>query len=203
MFKKFFLGAACGLIFLLILFVVRGAEDSWLCTAEGWVKHGQPVRRQPAEPCVLAEGAVITDFAGCQAAGYPVMESYPRQCRTAAGRSFTEDIGNELEKQDLINLVFPRPNQKISSPLTISGRARGSWFFEASFPVKLTDASGQIISQGLAVAQGNWMTPDFVDFTAELIFGPVIASTGRLILVKDNPSALPENDDQLIVPVSF
>ncbi|HAH04101.1 TPA: hypothetical protein DCL28_00895, partial [Candidatus Komeilibacteria bacterium] len=82
----------------------------------------------------------------------PVMESYPRQCRTAAGRGFTEDIGNELEKQDLINLVFPRPNQKISSPLTISGRARGSWFFEASFPVKLTDASGQIISQGLAVA---------------------------------------------------
>jgi len=30
------------------------------------------------------------------------MESYPRQCRVPDGETFTENIGNELEKDDLI-----------------------------------------------------------------------------------------------------
>jgi hypothetical protein len=32
----------------------------------------------------------ILNFQGCVNAGYPVMESYPRQCKTPDGRSFTE-----------------------------------------------------------------------------------------------------------------
>lgn len=34
----------------------------------------------------------IDDFAGCAEAGYPVMESYPRQCRTPDGRTFVEEL---------------------------------------------------------------------------------------------------------------
>jgi len=34
----------------------------------------------------------ITDFQQCIDAGFPAMESYPRQCRTPDGRSFTEVI---------------------------------------------------------------------------------------------------------------
>ncbi len=34
----------------------------------------------------------IRDFDDCVAAGNPVMESYPRHCRTDDGRTFTEDI---------------------------------------------------------------------------------------------------------------
>jgi len=34
----------------------------------------------------------IQSFADCAAAGYPIMESYPRQCRTPAGRNFVEQI---------------------------------------------------------------------------------------------------------------
>jgi len=34
----------------------------------------------------------ITDFTGCADAGYPVMESYPRQCRTPDGTLFVERI---------------------------------------------------------------------------------------------------------------
>lgn len=37
------------------------------------------------------EGA-ITTFDECVAARYPVMESYPRQCRTADGRVFVESV---------------------------------------------------------------------------------------------------------------
>ena len=37
---------------------------------------------------------VVANFAECTAAGFPVMESYPRQCRTQEGQTFREDIGN-------------------------------------------------------------------------------------------------------------
>lgn len=48
----------------------------------------------------------ITNFEECAAAGYPVMESYPRQCRTPNGTLFKEET-KELEfwKNDDITLM--------------------------------------------------------------------------------------------------
>ncbi len=34
----------------------------------------------------------ITDFESCAKAGYPIMESYPRQCSLPDGRFFAESI---------------------------------------------------------------------------------------------------------------
>jgi len=134
---------------------------------------------------------------------YATMESYPRRCATPDGRTFTEDIGNELEKQDIIRIDSPRPNEIVGSPLSITGEARGPWFFEASFPVRLLDENGKELASGIATAEGEWMTEDFVPFTAELEFVLSGNGKGTLILEKDNPSGLPENDDSLIVPVRF
>ncbi|MBU2037389.1 Gmad2 immunoglobulin-like domain-containing protein [Patescibacteria group bacterium] len=143
----------------------------------------------------------VTNFEECAKAGNPIMESYPSQCRHG-NQTFTQDIGNELEKMDLIRIDFPRPNQFVSSPLAITGEARGSWFFEASFPIALADQDGLIIAQGIATAKSNWMTSEFVPFEAELTF-TTNSSKGTLFLRKDNPSGLPENDDRLEVPVVF
>lgn len=141
----------------------------------------------------------ITSFEQC-IKYYPVMESYPRQCR-ANEEIFVEYIGNELEKTDIIRIDNPRPNQTITSPMLIQGEARGYWFFEADFPIKLM-ADDQVIADGIAVAQGEWMTEEFVSFKAEIEF-ETQASSGELILIKDNASGLPENDDQLIIPIKF
>ncbi len=131
------------------------------------------------------------------------MESYPRQCR-AGDEIFVEDIGNELEKADLIQLDNPRPNQSIESPLIIEGQARGFWFFEGDFPVILTDWEGLIIAEGYATAQDDWMTEEFIKFKAEIEFTkPELYNRGSLILRKDNPSGLPENDDALEIPIFF
>ncbi len=150
-----------------------------------------------------APAPVVTNFAECVAADNPVTESYPRQCRSG-GKTFTEDIGNVLEKSDLIRVDSPRPNESIKSPLVLSGQARGTWFFEASFPVVLTDWDGKIIGQGIAQAKSNWMTSDFVPFEAKLTFTTeknAYSNKGTLILRKDNPSGLPERDDALEIPV--
>jgi hypothetical protein len=146
--------------------------------------------------------ATVTSYEECIAAGYPVMESWPPRCAVPNGSSFTQDIGNELDKTDLIRIDSPRPTQQVSSPLVVTGQARGNWFFEASFPVKLLDSSGVALASGIATAQAGWMTEDFVPFTATLTYNsPVSGGAGTLVLQRDNPSGLPENDDQLIVPV--
>ncbi len=151
------------------------------------------------------EGKVVTisTFEECVAAGYPVMESYPQQCKTPDGKNFTEEIGNAMEKSDLIRLESPRPNQTISSPLEIKGEARGNWYFEASFPAKLFDATGKQLAVIPIQAQGEWMTTDFVPFKATMSFPASTTETGTLVLEKDNASGLPENDDSLIIPIRF
>ncbi|MFA5996447.1 MAG: Gmad2 immunoglobulin-like domain-containing protein [Candidatus Paceibacterota bacterium] len=111
-----------------------------------------------------------------------------------------------IDKSNLIRLTSPLPNAEISSPVTITGEARGNWYFEASFPVFLTDWDGKIIGQGIAEAQSGWMTADFVPFKATLSFDTALISgqysrSGTLILKKDNPSGLPEHDDALEIPV--
>ncbi len=37
----------------------------------------------------------ISNFEECAAAGNPIMESYPEQCRTPDGRTFVRDISND------------------------------------------------------------------------------------------------------------
>lgn len=190
----------------ILRFVIGGSEDTWICVvppdgeAGGeWVKHGVPSAPKPTEPC--GEAKEINNFQECLSAGYPVLESYPRQCKTSEGETFVEDIGNELEKTDLIRITTPRPNQEFNSPLEIEGEARGYWFFEADFPIKLKDKNDNLLGTAIAQAQGEWMTEDFVAFEALLEFSITEEMDAILILEKDNPSGLPENADELRVPI--
>lgn len=118
-----------------------------------------------------------------------------------------DDIQSHIDsKADLIRLTTPLPGARITSPVTLQGEARGYWFFEASFPVTVVDWDGRIIGNGIATADGEWMTENFVPFTATVTF-TVDPETpyrrGALILQKDNPSGLPENDNALEIPVTF
>jgi len=173
------------LIVGLVIIVVAGAFFSW-----NYIKSKQVI-------------SAINNFNECAAAGFPVAESFPRQCRTPDGRAFIEDIGNILEKQNLIRVTNPQPNQLIQNPLILKGETRGYWFFEASFPVKLLDGNGKEIGRGIAQALSEWMTENFVPFEATIQFQTPTTSKGKLILEKDNPSGLPENEDQLWVPIRF
>lgn len=144
----------------------------------------------------------VTTFDDCVAAGNPVMESYPRQCN-AGGKTFVENIGNANEKADLIVVDSPRPNEEVASPLTISGKARGNWYFEASFPIYLYDSEGREIARVVAQAEEEWMTTEFVPFSITLDYDKPMNPDGELVLRKDNPSGLPENDDQLVIPLKL
>lgn len=145
----------------------------------------------------------IASYEDCVTAGGAIQESNPPRCVTKDGKTFTEDIGNVPDKSSLIIVSDLAPNQKVKSPLTIHGKARGTWFFEASFPIRVADGNGKNIGSAVAQAKGEWMTEDFVPFTATITFTKPTTKDGTISLLKDNPSGLPENDDALVIPVQF
>jgi len=147
--------------------------------------------------------AYINNFQDCLNARYAIMESFPRACQTPDGKIFAEDIGNQVEKNDLIQVTEPQANQEISTPILIKGQARGFWFFEASFPVEIQDSDKVTIATGIAQAKTEWMTNDFVPFEVSIDFQRPVTKNGNLVLKKDNPSGDPSKDDQLILPISF
>jgi hypothetical protein len=143
---------------------------------------------------------IVTNFEECALAGYPVMESYPRQCR-ADGETFVEII--PLSYNDLITIESPLLNEAISSPMRVSGRARGNWYFEATFPIDVLDQDGALLGQGYAQAEGEWMTEEYVPFSGEITFKAPQGEDGSVVFHKDNPSGLPEFDDSVSIPVKF
>lgn len=145
----------------------------------------------------------IVSFMDCVKAGYPVMESYPAQCKTPDGRLFREDIGNELEYINEIIVESPRPNSYISSPLLVTGRAKGNWYFEGSFSGELFDSNNTSLGVVILQAQGDWMTEDFVQFQGTLDFESPGMGEGKLIIKNANPSDLPENSKELRIPLRF
>lgn len=101
-----------------------------------------------------------------------------------------------------VDIETPRANSVVKSPLLVRGKARGTWFFEASLPVQIQDSTGNVITTVPAQADGEWMTTDYVNFSVEIPF--VTSDTsGFLVIKKDNPSGLPENDDEVKIPVKF
>lgn len=123
--------------------------------------------------------------------------------------SNTEETDSNLEPpskvDDLIILESPRVENTVSSPLVVRGEARGTWFFEATFPVILTDWDGRIIAETYATAQDEWMTEAYVPFEATIEFDvdTSVSNRGSLILQKANPSDLPENDNALEITIYF
>lgn len=97
----------------------------------------------------------------------------------------------------------PLPGETVQSPLTVSGKARGNWFFEANIPVVLKDENGNIIAEAGGYAEGDWMTTDFVPFSATLTFTDPGTAYGTLEIRKDNPSGDANRDASHFVPVAF
>lgn len=106
------------------------------------------------------------------------------------------------DKSNLIVVATPIKDSEVTSPLSVAGRARGNWFFEGSFPILVQDTYGNVIAESHATAQGEWMSADFVKFIGDIQFNNYIkGSKAFLVLKKDNPSGLPENDDSIRIPI--
>lgn len=108
----------------------------------------------------------------------------------------------ENADSNMIQVSAPLPGASLPSRFTISGKARGGWYFEASFPFQVLDSNGIKIAEGPVQASGEWMTPEFVPFTREINVAGY-QGNATLVLKHDNPSGLPENDASISIPITI
>ncbi len=160
------------------------------------------------ETLVEEPAPVVLSFEACAAAGYPVMESYPRQCMTPDGRNYTEELPVEeftyVNADDYhIQVENPTPGSVTGKQFSVVGIARGNWFFEASFPIEISDTTGTVIATGIAQAEGEWMTTGFVPFKADITIPDSFMGKAIVVLKKDNPSGMPENDASISYPITI
>jgi hypothetical protein len=151
--------------------------------------------------------ASILSFEDCMAAGYPVSGANPRQCRLPDGRVYAEEVSVQPTyhnaTSDQIRITQPAPGSVTGKTFTISGQARGTWYFEASFPVAVLDKDGKTLVTIPAQAKGDWMTTDFVPYSVQVTVPQSYIGPATIVLHKDNPSGLSENDASMSVPITI
>jgi hypothetical protein len=149
----------------------------------------------------------VLSFADCVAAGYPITGQNPRQCKTPDGRTYAEEIAVKPTyinaSPDNIVVDLPFPGAVTGKTFSVTGKARGTWYFEASFPIEVKDKDGKTIAQLPAQAQGEWMTTEFVPFNVVVSVPQTYIGPATLILHKDNPSGLPQNDASISFPITI
>ncbi len=99
-----------------------------------------------------------------------------------------------------VSVTSPKSGALVGKTFTVSGFAPGPWFFEASFPIQVRDNENSKIGQGIAQAQGDWMTTGLVPFSVTITVNNY-SGPAMLVLLRDNPSGLPENDDSFEIPI--
>ena len=123
--------------------------------------------------------------------------------------NFVQNKKKQEALTDLIQVETPKEGAVISSPVTIKGRARGTWFFEGVAPVQLVSNNGELIKEGHIEAKESWMTENFVPFEGELSFelgkDELLQNEkrGYLLINRANASGKKEHDRVVRIPVVF
>ncbi len=149
----------------------------------------------------------VLTFEDCLKAGNLVMESYPRQCKTEDGKTFVEEIAEKITYENAtennIQVELPYPGAVTGKEFSVIGKARGNWYFEASFPVTVLDKDGNKLFEAPAQAQGEWMTEDFVPFKIDIKVPESYIGKATLVLKKDNPSGESRFDASISFPINI
>ncbi len=87
----------------------------------------------------------VGGFCGCDGKKY-TNSCYAAQAGVKRGGSCASSATNDVV------VTSPAANALVQSPLTVSGKARGGWYFEASFPVRLLDDQGNTSAASIPLA---------------------------------------------------
>lgn len=104
---------------------------------------------------------------------------------------------------DVVRVTLPMPGAVTGKEFKVIGEARGVWFFEASFPITVLDTSGAIVAASIAQAQSNWMSENFVPFSADIVIPATYSGPATIVLKKDNPSGDPVYDASASFPITI
>jgi hypothetical protein len=122
---------------------------------------------------------------------------------TNGGTNGSTTNPNLAALHDRVVVDAPKSGQTVFQSFTVTGKAPGGWYFEASFPIKVVDSQGNTIAQGPATALSDWMTSEDVAFKADLKLTNNYSGPATLVLMNDNPSGMPENQDSVSIPITI
>ena len=151
------------------------------------------------------EMSVLCAKEGEQLNRNPLIWSTNRQCcqgliEWRASKSYSVCLKPVSEG---ILIESPKENEKIKSPLKITGKARGNWFFEAEFIAELYDEKDNFLGKTILTAKDEWMTDNFVPFEGILEFFGYQSDFGKLRFLSNNPSGLPGHQKIFEMSVQF
>lgn len=116
---------------------------------------------------------------------------------TVAPLGNSDELKNEIKLDNLLD------NDYIQNPLEITGQAKGTWFQEGEFSARIVTEGGLVLDKAAVIAEENWMTENFVEFTVTFEFEPETAEFGSIYFTKSNPSGLEENKAELRISIKF
>lgn len=125
-----------------------------------------------------------------------ILETPNKEVSAARGHTYVN------ASADIIRILEPHVGAAVSKTFTVKGVARGMWYFEASFPIVVTTVDGTVLVTTPAVAESDWMTTEFVPFSAAVLV-PAYTGPAIVILKKDNPSGDPERDASVSFPITL
>ena len=145
----------------------------------------------------------IKTFEDCQAAGFLVVETKPRECHTKKDQVFVE-VYNGALLEDVIEVTEPKPNQIVTSPFKLEGKAVGGWYFDEKLSARIEDDNGNVIVTKELKALSSTKTSSLVPFVAALSFKDekIETAQGKLIIEKNNTEYKGEGTP-LVIPVKF
>lgn len=146
----------------------------------------------------------------CSAFGYLVYREIKQRSEDNQAEDNTQNEQMQDEETDVqehgdvrYKITNPEANTVVTSPVKVEGEITGSWYFEGEFMIMLFDDEGNTIGSANARALHNWMTDELVPFEATLTFDNPTGDSGEIVLIRSNPSGLPENEDSISIPVRF
>lgn len=102
---------------------------------------------------------------------------------------------SDEESTEGIRVISPTEGTSVNSGFTMEAMIPGNWSYEATIDFRLESMDGELIAVSTATTSEDWMTTDPVLFSGEIIYNITADTTAKIVIVKANPSGLPENAD--------
>ena len=100
-----------------------------------------------------------------------------------------------------VSVSSPLPNASVGKTFTVEGVAPNGWYNEAVFPIQVRDGDDDLIASGQGMAESDWTVSGPVRFHATIRLSQTYSGPADLILLRDNPSGLPQNEDEVTIPI--
>jgi hypothetical protein len=144
--------------------------------------------------CAMTAYLVFTPGRQKTSSNVPMSTTTPSMTATPVASS-TEPLSAS------VTVSAPVPNSTVGKTFAVTGIAPNGWYFEAVFPIQVRDPNDNLIATGQGHAQNDWTVAGPVAFTSSITLIGDYSGPADLILLRDNPSGLPENDDEVTMPI--